>query len=170
MEERDERRRLVGIVHQQRARAVVCDLCGSIHFQDVCPNCRGHGHGMTDEEYREFLRVQVGKRSCSQMDKVELQMVVNAFDETGWSEYWRRQRAAHTRRRTQTIQLIKREAERVLGGSWGDRLQGFIDKVIGASSIYALDDRELRQVIGWLRRLKKHDAAKDRIESEENRR
>ena len=159
----EERRKLISLIHRQKAKATVCDSCSRISFSKDCPDCRSSTHLMSDEEYRQFLKLYAGKASCSQMDEMELRMVVNAFDELGWREYWKRQKASHMRRQTQTIHLIKREAERVLGDSWVDRLQGFIDKVSGKSSIYVLNDMELRNVIGWLRRLKKSEERKTKI-------
>ena len=61
------------------------------------------------------------------------------------------------------VQIIKREAERTLGDGWADRLDGFVDKVVGRQSLYSLDDKELRQVIGWLRRLKSRAMGNDRF-------
>ena len=159
----EERRKLISLIHRQKAKATVCDSCGRISFSKDCLDCRSSTHQMSDEEYRQFLKLYAGKASCSQMDEMELRMVFTAFDELGWREYWKHQKASHMRRQTQTIQLIKREAERILGDSWVDRLQGFIDKVIGKSSIYVLNDMELRNVIGWLRRLKKSEERKTKI-------
>lgn len=159
----EERVKLIGLIHRQKAKAMVCDSCGRIFFSEACPDCRKNAHRMKDEEYRSFLMFHAGKASCSQMDELEMKMIVTAFDDAGWKDYWKRQKASYMKRRTQTIQIIKREAERVLGDSWAERLQGFIDKVIGKSSIYMLDETELRNVIGWLRRLKKSEARKTKI-------
>lgn len=159
-----ERGKLIGIIHQQKAKALVCDSCGNVFFStDRCPKCLALGHRIRDEEYRSFLELWSGKRSCSQMDETELQMVANAFDEAGYESYWKKRKAQHNRRRAQMVQIIKREAERTLGDGWADRLDGFVDKVVGKQSLYSLDDKELRQVIGWLRRLKSRAMDNDRF-------
>lgn len=159
----NERKKLIGLIHQQKAKAKVCDICKKVFFSDKCPDCQAGGHRIRDEEYRSFLQLYAGKTSCSQMDEIELKMVATAFDDLGYRGYWKRRSEEHRRRQTQTIHIIKKEAARVLGEFWADRLDGFVDKVIKKDSLYELDDNELRQVIGWLRRLKKSSGQRDRF-------
>ena len=158
-----ERGKLIGIIHQRKAKAMVCDSCGRIYFGSRCPQCHTDGHRIRDEEYRAALTYWTGKPSCSQMDEIELRMVLTALDDAGYQGYWEGRKKDHQKHQIKTIQIIKREASRVLGDNWAERLEAFIDKVVGKPSIYSLDDRELRQVIGWLRRLKNRAMGNDRF-------
>lgn len=163
----DQRKALMGQVHVRKAKARVCDKCGRITYTLPCQCGSREAHRLRDDEYRECLRMWTGKSSCTQMDEDELRMARSGFDDCGWAAYWKAQGDAHRRRRLATIALIKKEAERKLGDRWADRLDGFIDRVCGADGIYALDDNGLRQVIGWLRRLKTDEAKGTTINQED---
>lgn len=164
----DSRTRLIGQIHGMRNRAMVCRDCGRITFSFPCTCGCSEGRKLLDEEYRACLRMWTGKGSCSQMDEEELMMAKTGFEDMGWATFWKAQKERHRKTRAKTVAIIKKEAEKTLGASWADRLDGFVDRVCHRNSIYELDDNGLRQVIGWLRRLKKREKTDSTIQKGEN--
>lgn len=142
-------------IHMKVSKLRVCNICGKIHMEYVCPGCGSSTwHGITNEEYRTFLTEITGKNSCRKMNEVELDRVLHylsilGFDKNIDEAYTRAQNA-----KKKQISLVYKIGKKVLGPeTYESRIKGFMEKTIGKKYIWHCDEKELRKIIGWLRRL-----------------
>lgn len=155
------RKKMVGIIHTQRNQCIICNVCGNpISKVGLCSCKNTTGHVMTDSEYRIFLLHQTGKRSCSEMSDMELQQVIDAFRAVGCSSMWDEQKRKHKESRRKTMAIINTLSRDLFGHDREKRLLGFLEAKCKKSELHKCSDRELRQVIGWLRKLRQSQLKK----------
>lgn len=150
-----ERNQLIAIIHVARNNARECPSCGALAYQYACPSCGTPMIKLRDERYREILE-KFGARSCSNLMNPELEKVYELFKRAGFVPKEDPVKARHERGRKQTIAIIQQAAWRLFADEWQKRVNGFIKKTCNKDSLWKLDDKELRQVIGWLNRYKKY--------------
>ena len=154
-----ERKRMIGLIHAGTAKLYRCRLCGRIHAGQFCLECGSSAlqDPVKGLEYENFLYALTGKVSCKDMSDMELEHVLSFLKGIRLEgESDARRKAWRAKRRL--IAIIRNQASRLFGGSAQSRVDGFCDKCIG-KPLERLDEKELRKVIGWLRRLEKSGKA-----------
>jgi len=134
----------IALIHIAKAKANVC-ANGSITF-NICENQTK----LSDEQYRNLLKDITGKHSCSTMTDDDLDKVVKFFQCAGFVK--KVEVSQELKARQKTIGVILFLARKVLGDNYESRLESFLFKKTGEFKLYKLDDKQLRQVVGWLRR------------------
>lgn len=151
------RRAMIAKVHIAYRDARVCNRCGGVLFEEFCPGCGGDTHGMSEMEYRGFLRRLTGKTSCRDLTEGELHRVLTAFRQYGFvpsRQMSLRQR--HEKALQGMRKAVRDKAEEVLGENWKGRLRGFLRRQFGVDDIeFVRDMKALRQVWGFLRAVEK---------------
>lgn len=155
-----ERRRMISLIHAGTARLYRCRLCGKVHAGEYCLECGASAlqDPLKGLEYESFLYGLTGKVSCKDMTDGELEHVISVLDGIRLEgEAEARRNAWRAKRKLMAI--IRNQASKLFGSSAENRVDGFCDKCIG-KPLERLDEKELRKVIGWLRRLEKSGKAK----------
>ena len=161
------RNKMVSIIHMQRNQCIICNLCGKpISKTGLCSCAATTGHVMSDSEYRRFLIQQTGKRSCSEMSDVELQQVIDAFRALGCSSIWEEQKRQHRESRKKTMAIINSISKDLFGAEREYRLLGFLEAKCKKTELYKCSDKELRQVLGWLRKVRQSQLKKSQNSNE----
>jgi hypothetical protein len=154
------RRSLLASVHIARKAALMCTLCNRLFFGQSCPDCGAHGRPLADWEYRQFVGAVTGEDSCSHADENDLRKVMDLFNRAGFREafpYVSPHQEAWKARQG-TMAQIHRRARQVFGPSAEERVQGFLEKVIGKQELKFCDVVELRRVIGWINRTARYQS------------
>lgn len=152
------RRKMINMIHALKNKAQVCNFCGEVCFDKPC-QC-GHGTSrklMEEQDYRNLLHRITGHYTCSECSDIELSEVLRHFQEHGGINYWQKEKLDHENRIKKLRAMIAKEARSQFGeDAYKARVDGFVRDVVKAKNLWVCDDRQLRQVIGWLRRNRKY--------------
>ncbi|MBO4279654.1 MAG: DUF1018 domain-containing protein [Spirochaetales bacterium] len=153
----DRRTTLIKLIHIARAKARTCN-CGRLSFSAVCPACGKQTQKMPDFWYRYILEAMGGADTCAMIDTEGLQKVMDTFDKAGFNALPK----PKTKKRTEAQQLflVKKEAARLLGEHWQDRIDGYVWKKYGRDSVDQCTYEELRDVFGFVHRTARYESRK----------
>lgn len=162
---------LIKMIHVAKANTRECSFCGKVTVEGACPECREYTMPLSEPRYRRILRDLTGKESTKFMADDELEKVYSLFKEAGFSPLVRGEDEVareYYKSRKKTIGVILSLAKKNLGQSWEERLEGFVFSKTGKKKLYELDDNQLRQVVGWLRRSENGQARETELTVEYN--
>ena len=163
-----DREKLLRLIHIARNSARTCPECGKTLFRKDCPDCGTLTVRLSEERYRSILE-SFGASSCRFMAEPELEKVYRFFIQAGFLPRGDPEKSRNAARR-RTIAIISSEAKELFGDeAWERRVEGFVRKGMGKDSLRACDDKELRKVIGWLRRYRKYLTKKNEERDNEKR-
>lgn len=123
------RSRLVGMIHMQKSAAQ-----------------------LTNEEYRLILSGATGKQSCSDCSIQELFAVhkdLNAVLIKQGKKGFVFFRNPMPKGKSTIQEAVISRAKKVLGDTWKERLEGFLQK-INRTSLRSCTEKEIRQIMGWI--------------------
>lgn len=151
----DRRNTLIKLIHIAKAKARTCN-CGRLSFEPVCPQCGKPTQRIPDFWYRSILESMGGADTCSMIDTEGLQKVMDTFDKAGFSSLSKPKPQKRTE--AQQLYIVRREASKLLGEHWEDRLNGYVWKKFGRDSYSDCAYEEIRDVIGFVRRTAKYES------------
>ncbi|MBQ3729673.1 MAG: DUF1018 domain-containing protein [Spirochaetales bacterium] len=151
------RETLIKLIHIAKAKARTCN-CGRLSFKAICPACGKQTQRMPEFWYRSILEAMGGADTCAMIDTEGLQKVMDTFDKAGFTSLPK----PKTKKRTEAQQLflVRREAEKLLGLNWQDRINGYVWKKYGRDSVDQCTYEELRDVFGFVHRTAKYESRK----------
>ena len=152
-----ERSKMIGLIHAKAQKTYRCRMCGRIHAGPICLECGSSAiqDPLTGLAYEGFLFALTGKKSCSALSDSELEMVLKNLSMIGLEQEGRKKKEAWAARR-KLIWIIRSHAIRMFEANAQIRVDGFCEKCIG-KALERCNEKELRKVIGWLRRLEKSE-------------
>lgn len=155
MRHSERRSTLIKLIHIAKAKARTCN-CGRLSFSTVCPACGKPTQKMPEFWYRSILEAMGGADTCAMIDTEGLQKVMDTFDKAGFNALPK----PKTKKRTEAQQLflVRKEAGRLLGEHWEDRLNGYVWKKYGRDDISQCTYEELRDVFGFVHRTAKYES------------
>lgn len=148
------RETLIKLIHVARNQARTCS-CGRLSFENSCPTCGKATQKMPEFWYRSILEAMGGADTCAMIDTEGLQKVMDTFDKAGF-----RKLKPKSRRKTayQMLPIVRKEAEKLLGEHWNDRINGYVWKKYGRDDISECKYEELRDVFGFIHRTAKYES------------
>jgi phage gp16-like protein len=148
------RKQLLAKIHIAAKDAMICKLCGRVHFSKLCPSCfSNYNRNLSEFDYRAFLISVTGKSSCRTMNIVELMDVVRKFETAGFVTVKKMDFEQAVRdTRESMLKSIKAAAPRLLGECWEKRLNGFCREKVGLSAVEFCDIDQLRHVWAFMRK------------------
>lgn len=142
----------------------MCMDCGAVTFGSFCELCSSDRLiRISDNRYREVLINITGKSSCSQMKGEELKAVVDFFNQAGWPKYSDREQVKAADAKAVLRTIVRKKSKALYGDSCEQRVNGFCQKVLDVEVLEDCDFKQLRRVIGWLRRYQKYHNQDDKI-------
>lgn len=163
-----ERKQKIILIHAVTSKLYKCRICGKIHAGHICLECGPSAlqDVLKGFEYEKFLYELTGKTSCKDMADEDLEHVISILRGLKLeSEIEARKRTWVAKQRLKAI--IRNQAFKMFGSSAQYRVDGFCCKCIG-KPFERLEEKELRKVIGWLRRLEKNGKIKGYTEGEKD--
>lgn len=128
------RSRLIGLIHMQKNAA-----------------------SLSDDEYRLIIAGATGKESCSVCDMKELYSVfhdMNAVLENKGHRPFYFHKVNNSNTKPSVKDAVVSRCKKLFGDNWNDRLQGFLNRM-GKKSLFNCNDKEVRQIMGWLSTLER---------------
>lgn len=150
-----ERSKMIGLIHAKAQKTYRCRMCGRIHAGPICLECGSSAiqDPLTGLAYEGFLFALTGKTSCRVLSDSELEMVLKNLSMIGLEQEGRKKKETWAARR-KLIGIIRSQATGMFGLNAQVRVDGFCEKCI-KKTLYQCNEKELRKVIGWLRRFEK---------------
>lgn len=145
------RNELIALIHIAKNQMRICGDCNTLTTNMVC--CEGETGKFTQPDYRLLLKQITAKESTRFMNMAELEKVYSLFKKAGFEPKLTPYKAGRKR----TINIILSMAGAKLGPDWDTRLKAFTKAKTGKELLYKCSDKELRMIIGWLRRIKEEN-------------
>ena len=157
MEVCDRRNMLIKLIHVAKSKARTCN-CGRLSFSDTCPACGKKTQRMPEFWYRSILEAMGGADTCGLIEVDGLQKVMDVFDEAGFKTL----KPNKTRKQAscQRRYIVEREAAKLLGDKWKERLNGYAWRKYGREELTECTYEELGDLLGFVHRTAKYESRK----------
>ncbi|MBI3584232.1 MAG: DUF1018 domain-containing protein [Nitrospinae bacterium] len=151
------RREMIAKIHIAKKDMKICKSCNTYTFYVMCQKCHGEDlRQVEDLDYRRALFRLTKKISCKDMTGKELRRVLEAFKTVGFQASKRVSlKGAVNNVRRRMAEALKREAEKILGEYWENRLKGFCRKAFDKWDVGLCSIKELKVCFGFLRKVEK---------------
>ena len=150
-----ERSKMIDVIHSKTQNIYRCRICGRFHAGPICLECVSSSiqDSLAGIVYENFLFSLTGKTSCRALSDQELEKVLESLSLICLEMEKQKRREAWMARR-KLMGIIRSQATRMFEANAQIRVDGFCEKCIG-KALERCNEKELRKVIGWLRRLEK---------------